>query len=106
MKRREFIALLTASGARRRWLIYRARAQQTLPDPAAWLHAGPMLGRSEITATEIWLQTKKPCLAAARFWKQGKPETARLSEIVRTTESGDFIARFNIERLEFGVRYD
>lgn len=110
MRRRKFIALLTA-GATVPALVdssgaAKVAAQQTLPDPAAWLHAGPMLGHSEITATEIWLQTKKPCRVEVRFWKQGKPETARLSETVRTTESGDFIARFPIERLEFGTFYD
>jgi alkaline phosphatase D len=104
IKRREFIALLTAGAALTG--LPGAAAQQTLPNAAAWLHAGPMLGPSEITATEIWLQTKKSCLAAVRFWKQGRPETARLSEIVRTTEDGDFIARFKLARLEFGARYD
>jgi alkaline phosphatase D len=109
MKRREFIALLTAGAASAATINFSgaaARAQQTLPNPAQWLHAGPMLGRSEITATEIWLQTKKSCYAAVRFWKQGKPETARLSEIIKTSEDGDFIARFPIERLEFGTIYD
>lgn len=99
------MALLAASGA----TIFNqpgAPAQQKLANPAEWLHAGPMLGPSEITATEIWLQTKKPCLAAVRFWKQGRPETARLSDIVRTVEDGDLIARFNLARLEFGARYD
>lgn len=105
MQRREFIKLL-AAGTASASLLSSAAGQQTLPEAAGWLHAGPMLGHSEITATEIWLQTKKACRAEVRFWKQGKPETARLSETVKTVEDADFIARFPLERLEFGTRYD
>lgn len=108
MKRRDFISYLTTTAATTAiiGLPNGASAQQTLPNPAAWLRSGPMLGHSEITATEIWLQTAKPCKAGIRFWKQGKPETSRLSEVVNTTETQDLIARFNIDRLEFGARYD
>jgi hypothetical protein len=93
MQRRECIALLTAGAHLRPPLIFpvqAAQAQQTLPNPAILAAAGPMLGPSEITATQIWLQTKRSCLAAVRFWKQGKPETRALSEIVRTTENERF----------------
>lgn len=108
MKRREFISILTTTAAASALVGIpdAAISQQTLPNPATWLRSGPMLGHSEITATQIWLQTNKACKSEIRFWKQGKPETARLSETVRTTEEGDLIARFNIERLEFGTRYD
>lgn len=108
MKRREFITLLSASaaGAAIGLSAEKSNAQQKLPNAAEWLRSGPMLGHSEMTETEIWLQTKDARRAEIRFWKQGKPETARLSEAVKTSESGDFIARFNLSRLEFGTRYD
>ena len=109
LERREFLSLLamgTASTVLIEFSDSAVLAQQTLPNPAEWLHAGPMLGRSEMTETEIWLQTKRACRAEVRFWKQGKPETARLSETIRTTEEGDFIARFKLSRLEFGTFYD
>lgn len=70
------------------------------------LRAGPMLGYSEMTEVVIWLQTKHPCTAQVRFWKRGEPETARLSEAVKTTEAEDFIARFRLSALAFGTRYD
>ena len=44
MKRREFIALLTAGGTTAAIV----KGQQTLPNAADWLHTGPMLGHSEI----------------------------------------------------------
>lgn len=81
-------------------------AQQSQPDPSEWLRSGPMLGYSEMTETVVWLQTRRPCRAQIRFWKQGQAQTARLSEIVQTTQEGDLIARFKIDKLEFGTKYD
>ncbi|HXG68425.1 MAG TPA: alkaline phosphatase D family protein [Blastocatellia bacterium] len=81
-------------------------AQQAQPDASAWLRSGPMLGYSEMTETVVWLQTRKPARAQLRFWKQGRPETARLSEPVQTSEAGDLIARFTLSGLEFGTKYD
>ncbi len=108
MKRRDFLSILTTTAAATALIgpSGNVRSQQTLPNPASWLRSGPMLGLSEITATEIWLQTNRPCMAAIRFWKTGKPETSRISEIVRTNDKSDLIARFKIDRLEFGTRYD
>lgn len=100
MKRRTFLSLAAAS------LATPAFGQQTLPDPAAWLKAGPMVGYSQMTETVVWLQTTKPCHVQIRFWKQGQLSAARLSEAVETTAAGDHIARFTISRLEFGSRYD
>ena len=65
-----------------------------------------MLGYSEMTEVIIWLQTKHPCTAQVRFWKRGQPETARLSEIVKTSATSDHIARFRLSALAFGTRYD
>jgi alkaline phosphatase D len=65
-----------------------------------------MLGRSEMTEIELWLQTNKPCRAEVRYWKQSQPDASRLSEAVQTNEASDFIARFKLSRLEFGSRYD
>jgi alkaline phosphatase D len=108
MQRREFISLVSAATASAALIKFpvQAKAQQTLPNPAIWLRSGPMLGRSEMTEIELWLQTNKPCRAEVRYWKQGKPEASRLSEAVQTNEASDFIARFKLSRLEFGSRYD
>jgi len=81
-------------------------AQELPPDPAAWLRSGPMLGPSEPTATTVWLQTRLPVRAQLRFWPQGKPASARVSEEVATTAEGDLIARFRLDGLQFGTRYD
>jgi alkaline phosphatase D len=108
MRRRDFISLVsaaTASAALGKFPI-QSNAQQTLPDPAVWLRSGPMLGHSELTETEVWLQTNKPCRAEVRYWKRGKPEAARLSDAVDTNEASDFIARFKLSRLTFGTRYE
>ncbi len=81
-------------------------AQQTQPDPARWLRSGPMLGYSEMTETVVWLQTRKPSRVQVRFWKQGQPATARLSDAVDTEAATDQIARIKISALEFGTKYD
>jgi alkaline phosphatase D len=99
------MAAATASAALVKFPAW-ASAQQTLPNPAAWLRSGPMLGRSEMTETEVWLQTSQPCRAVVRYWKKGTPEASRLSESIQTSEANDFIARFTLSRLEFGTRYE
>ncbi len=81
-------------------------AQQNQPDPAQWLRSGPMLGYSELSETVVWLQTRRPCRAQVRFWKQGKPESARLSDTIQTARESDLIARFKLTELEFGTKYD
>ena len=108
MRRREFVSLLSATTASIAFGFKPAElsAQQQPPNPSAWLRSGPMLGHSEMTETVVWLQTSKPCSAEVRFWKQGQPLTARISEIVKTSDENDFIARFKLTRLEFGTRYD
>ncbi|HEX2224901.1 MAG TPA: alkaline phosphatase D family protein [Thermoanaerobaculia bacterium] len=83
-----------------------ALAQQAPPDPAAWLRSGPMLGPSTMTETTVWLQTRQPVRAQVRFWKQGQPETARLSEPVTAGAERDHIARIPLTGLEFGTRYE
>ena len=87
-------------------LLTPAAAQQAPPDPAAWLRSGPMLGPSSMTATTVWLQTRQPVRAQVRFWKQGKPDSARLSDSVQTSAAGDHIARIALTGLEFGTRYE
>ena len=80
-------------------------AQQTLPDAAAKLRSGPMLGYSEKTETIVWLQTTAPALVQIRFWKEGDPKSARLSAPTTTSAAGDHIAKLVIPALEFGTRY-
>jgi len=81
-------------------------AQDAPPDPTTWLRSGPMLGPSEPETATVWLQTRLPVRAQLRFWPQGKPESARVSEETATTAAGDLIARFRLAGLQFGTRYD
>jgi alkaline phosphatase D len=83
-----------------------ACAWQDAGDPSGCLSSGPMLGPAEMTQTTVWLQTHRPCRAQVRFWREGKPETARVSPSVETTDSGDHIARFELSGLEPGSRYE
>ncbi|HEX7180235.1 MAG TPA: alkaline phosphatase D family protein [Thermoanaerobaculia bacterium] len=83
------------------------QTQQNAPeDLSGCLSSGPMLGPAELTGTTVWLQTRRPCRVQVRYWQQGKPETARLSDEVRTDAAGDHIARFRLSGLDFGARYD
>lgn len=109
MERRDFLTLLAGGVATSVFVTlanHNVPAQHRLPAASELLQAGPMLGRSEMTETEIWLQTKRPCQVAVRFWKQGKPETARLAGPVKTADEADLIARFTLDRLEYGTLYD
>lgn len=81
-------------------------AQQARPDRGSLLRSGPMLGYSEMTESVVWLQTHRPSHVQLRFWKQNQPETARLSAAVETRADGDLIARFKLNGLEFGSKYD
>ena len=65
-----------------------------------------MLGYSDITDTQVWLQTTQPARVQLRFWKQSDPASARLSAQVSTVEENNVIARFTISGLEFGTKYD
>ncbi len=85
---------------------FAAPAQQAPPDPATWLRSGPMLGPASMTATTVWLQTRQPVRAQVRFWKQGKPDSARLSDPIQTAADGDHIARIELSGLELGTRYE
>jgi alkaline phosphatase D len=100
MRRRRFLHLSLAPIG---FLPFR---QQTSHDASWLLRSGPMLGYSEATETVVWLQTTRGCRAQVRFWEQGRPETARLTEPVDTSSASDYIARFTISRLRFGTKYD
>jgi alkaline phosphatase D len=74
--------------------------------PANPLRSGPLVGATEITASEIWVQTRWPCRAQLRFWPADRPGAARLSDSIQTAPESDHIARFRLADLEFGTRYE
>lgn len=75
-------------------------------DPASWLRSGPLLGPVEVSQARVWLQTRFPAKVQLRYWEKGKPETARLSTEIDTSEGGDHIAVFTLTALAFGTRYE
>ena len=84
---------------------------QEIQDPSGCLSSGPMLGPAELTETTVWMQTRRPCRAQIRYWKQDgkqgeKQEAARLSPSLETAAEGDHIARFVLSGLEPGTRYE
>jgi alkaline phosphatase D len=81
-------------------------AQLSPPPQLSCLRAGPMVGATEISESKLWLQTRWPCRVQVRFWPQGAPELARLTEAVTTGPHGDHIATFDLSALAFGTRYD
>jgi alkaline phosphatase D len=74
--------------------------------PRAWIRSGPMLGYAEIQAVAVWLQTRDPRRVQLRYWPAEKPAAARLSAEVATARENDHIARFQLEGLQFGTRYE
>jgi alkaline phosphatase D len=65
-----------------------------------------MLGYAEMTEVAIWVQTTQEATVQIRYWQQGKPETSRLTEPIRTTKAGDHIALFRLTDLPFGTRFE
>ena len=43
-----------------------------------------MLGYAEMTEVAIWVQTTQEATVQIRYWQQGKPETSRLTDPIRT----------------------
>lgn len=79
---------------------------QTRPSVQHLLRSGPMLGYSQMTETVVWLQTKQPARVQVRFWREGEPRTARVSEVLHASAENDHIVRFTISDLEFGSKYE
>ncbi len=65
-----------------------------------------MLGYAEMTETVIWVQTTTEADVQIRYWEKGKPETSRLTSVVRTSREGDYIALFRLSNLPFGTRFE
>ena len=65
-----------------------------------------MLGYSEMTETVIWVQTTIDTEVQIRYWQKGKPETSRLTPIIRTSKENDHIALFRISNLPLGTRFE
>lgn len=70
------------------------------------LSAGPMLGYAEMTETVIWVQTTTDTEVQIRYWQKDKPETSRLTPVVRTAKENDHIALFRLTELPFGTRFE
>ncbi len=65
-----------------------------------------MLAYSEMTETAIWVQTTQDAEVQIRYWQKGKPETSRLTPIIRTNAQNDHIALFRLTGLPFGTRFE
>jgi len=63
------------------------------------LRSGPMAAWTDMTAAAVWLQTEGPASVQLRYWPDGKPQLARLTEAVAADTSIDHIASFVLEGL-------
>jgi len=80
------------------------------------VQAGPMVGYGTQREAALWVQTTRPASVQIRAWSitpdsaEARPEVIPdpdtvITDPVRTTESGDRIARFSIGHLEPGNTY-
>ncbi len=69
------------------------------------LAAGPMNAWADMHDALIWVQTQGEARVQIRFWPEGRPRLARLSEEKRTRRTEDLIARFLLTRLTPGTRF-
>ena len=69
------------------------------------LHAGPMLGFSELRSTSIWLQTTRSAEVQVRYFPADRPAEARLTPAHTTQSEDEHALTFRVANLDPGVRY-
>ena len=69
------------------------------------LHAGPMLGFSELKTTSIWVQTTRAATVQLRYFPADAPEQARLTSARIPNVEDQFSLDFRLADLEPGIRY-
>jgi len=69
------------------------------------LQSGPMVGYSELTEVQVWVQSKFNANMSIRYWKKGSPDSSWTSASIKTTEKGGFTAKLRAENLDPGTEY-
>ncbi|MFT7463308.1 MAG: alkaline phosphatase D [Pseudohongiellaceae bacterium] len=67
------------------------------------LRSGPMAAWTDTTAAAVWLQMNAPATAQLRYWPEGKPKQARLTEAQSVDGDNDHIASFVLDGLAPGT---
>ncbi|MEM6686710.1 MAG: alkaline phosphatase D family protein [Bacteroidota bacterium] len=67
------------------------------------LQSGPMVGYSDFREALIWVQTTES--AAVKIGYFADNETEKFTEVVQTTQAGDFIAKLTPNQVEYGKTY-
>ena len=70
------------------------------------LQSGPMLGYSELSEVQIWLQSKEKANMSIRYWKVDRSDSSMTSESVKTIENEDFTAKVSLKNLNPGTQYE
>ena len=71
----------------------------------ARLKSGPMLGYSTMKEVLIWVQSDGPASVQIRYWEEGRPETARLTDPVETEKETSYIAHCIADQVSWSKRY-
>ncbi len=74
--------------------------------PEQGLHAGPMVGYSEMREVAVWVQTTAPASVQLAYWPQGNPDQRVISPVVETTHADNYTATLIAGRLTPGTTYD
>ena len=75
------------------------------PVSGVGLKSGPMPGYSTMKEVFIWVQTDGPASVQIRYWEEEKPETAKLTEPVRTMKETAFVAHCIADEVLWSRRY-
>jgi len=74
--------------------------------PEQGLHAGPMVGYSEMREVAVWVQTSTPANVQLAYWPQGKPDQRMISPVAATIHEDNYTATLIAGRLTPGTTYD
>jgi len=73
--------------------------------PAAGLQSGPMLGYATMAEVLVSVQTDAPAEVVISYWEQGRPETMRRTDPVRTEKKTAYMARCIADEVSAGKTY-
>lgn len=87
------------------WLAAMLVSSALWAQPHPLLSSGPMLGYSEMTEVQLWVQTTKPAKVQFRYRPLAGGEW-KMTPVFQTTEAGDLIAKPIVGGLPFGTKFE
>lgn len=74
--------------------------------PTTPLRSGPMVGYSEMTGVQLWVQTTRSAAVRIKYWPVGNVKRSRTTDPFVTRSERAFVAHVPIDGLTPGTRYE